>query len=147
VTPNLDFVAVPPEVVVELPADPRAARMARDLLRTQASAVLSAAELEDALLLASEVVTNAVLHGTPPITLQVALLELPPGARVSVTDSREEPPAVRVNDRAADAGRGMAVVDALATRWGVERLPEGGKTIWFEVCKRRFGVEAARRDP
>lgn len=94
---------------------------------------MPAAVLEDLLLLTSEVVTNAVLHGAAPITLQLELLDLPAGARVSVTDCHDQPPTVRASDRAAIAGRGMAVVDAIATRWGVEWLPQGGKTIWFEV--------------
>lgn len=121
------------EVVVELPAHRRAARLARSLVRAQAGTRLRPPVLEDLLLLTSEVVTNAVLHGAPPITMQLDFLDLPSGARVSVTDARDQPPTVRAASRDATAGRGMAVVDAVAHRWGVEWLPQGGKTIWFEV--------------
>jgi hypothetical protein len=31
-----------------------------------------------------------------------------------------------------ESGRGLAIVDALASRWGVDRF-EGGKSVWFEV--------------
>lgn len=107
--------------------------MARDRLRAEAASRLPTPALEDLLLLTSEVVTNAVLHGTPPITLSIEFLDRPSGVRVSVADCHESSPAVRVSNRAAIAGRGMAVVDAVANRWGVEPLPGGGKTIWFEV--------------
>jgi anti-sigma regulatory factor (Ser/Thr protein kinase) len=126
-------VAIQPEVMVELPADPGAARLARNVVRSGAGSALPPAVLDDLLLLVTEVVTNAVLHGSPPITMQVEVIPEPTTVKVAVSDGHAGSPLVRASDRAAITGRGMAVVDALASRWGVEWLAEGGKTIWFEV--------------
>lgn len=94
---------------------------------------MSPSRLQDTLLLATELVTNAVLHGAPPITMTIEVTGSPPVVRISVTDCNQRAPQLRSSDRGAIAGRGLSVVDALASRWGVQRLPTGGKTIWFEV--------------
>lgn len=90
---------------------------------------------EIVVLLVSELVTNAVQHGGPygptaTVDLQVeARSDL---VRVEVTDAGSGDP--RPGDGAIDrpAGRGLMLVEALATRWGCDRLP-AGKTVWFEL--------------
>lgn len=119
---------------MELPAHPGAARLARDRIRARLRGVMPPARLQDTLLLATELVTNAVLHGAPPITMTIEVTGSPPIVRISVTDRHQQAPLLRDSDRGAIAGRGMSVVDSLASRWGVRRLPAGGKTIWFEMA-------------
>jgi anti-sigma regulatory factor (Ser/Thr protein kinase) len=89
--------------------------------------------LDDVLLLASELATNAVLHTSGSVALfgwRTRNCEW----RVEVTDESPErlPPAVRQLPTAA-GGRGLAIVDTLATHWGQRRIP-GGKSCWFELC-------------
>lgn len=84
-----------------------------------------------AVLLTSEIVTNAIRHGHPPVLVHAELLGL--GLRVAVDDGGHEPVApvaqVRWDDR---GGRGLHLVQALAHDWGVRDAP-GGKQVWFEL--------------
>ncbi len=84
-------------------------------------------------LLVSEVVSNAVVHGTGPVTVE--LDETPQRLRVTVGDSSSDLPTVkRQRDLAATSGRGLMLVDSLAQAWGVRDSPSGsGKHVWFAV--------------
>lgn len=88
-------------------------------------------EVRDAaVLLASETVTNAFVHGRSDARLAVTLV--PGGVLVEVgDDNSRHPRAVDADDQALD-GRGLMIVTALAARWGV-RDEAIGKTVWFEV--------------
>jgi anti-sigma regulatory factor (Ser/Thr protein kinase) len=88
------------------------------------------AYVDAARLLVSELVTNAVLHARTDIALVVRLLRT--GVRVEVHDGSPSAPVVRHYDDEAMTGRGLALVDELARRWGVDREP-GGKSVWFEL--------------
>lgn len=85
----------------------------------------------DALLLVSELVTNALIHGRPPIGLALACS----GTRttVRVTDSDQQP-ILPQHPAAVDAlsGRGLRLLQVLATNWGVHTGPHG-KTLWFAL--------------
>jgi len=86
--------------------------------------------LEVVLLLTSELVTNAVRHGTGPVG--VALAWGDGGVRVEVEDQSHEWPVVQAMDRDALNGRGLILVDGLSRGWGV--LAGGtGKTVWFTL--------------
>ncbi|MFD4576273.1 SpoIIE family protein phosphatase [Streptomyces sp. NPDC058417] len=91
---------------------------------------------DDLELLASEVVTNALVHADSAVDLR--LRECADRVRVEVRDSDPRPPvpsAVLGTGRAeeeAESGRGLVIVDALAADWGSS--PSGrGKTTWFEI--------------
>ncbi|HUR15461.1 MAG TPA: SpoIIE family protein phosphatase [Mycobacteriales bacterium] len=84
----------------------------------------------DAELVVTELVTNAILHGRPPVTVRVA--DHDRGARVEVIDHGARPP-VRMRDAGHSmTGRGLALVAALTSEWGVSQV-EGGKVIWAEI--------------
>jgi hypothetical protein len=53
--------------------------------------------------------------------------------RVEVTDPDDQLPAMAMPDTDAVHGRGLVIVNGLASAWGVERTTEGGKTVWFEL--------------
>ena len=85
---------------------------------------------DDLVLVVSEIVTNAVRHGSPPVRLQVVVdgdLVV-----VQVADGSPSPPVPRDADEQAEGGRGMALVDLLAAEHGVRRDPPG-KTVWASV--------------
>jgi anti-sigma regulatory factor (Ser/Thr protein kinase) len=86
---------------------------------------------ETAVLLANELVTNAVEHGHGAAYLD-ATVEA--GAiRLEVTDSSTVTP--RPNSAVSELderGRGLMLIDALASRWGVSPRPDG-KTVWCEL--------------
>lgn len=82
-------------------------------------------------LLVSEVVTNAVRYGLPPITLAVDCAD---GAlQVRVTDGSTTEPLRRQPQSWEESGRGMQLVDLLSDDWGVEP-GEDGKTVWFRLA-------------
>ena len=90
--------------------------------------------LDDALLLISELVTNSVLHGGPPIVLAVDCDGS--GLHVRVRDGGPTMPVPRSADAAAESGRGMSLVDLLSSTWGVEPVADAhgpGKEVWFEL--------------
>lgn len=90
---------------------------------------------ETVVLLVSELVSNAVQHGGPySSTATVALeLETRPGlVRVEVTDAGTGDPRPGNGAINHPSGRGLLLVESLASRWGCDRLPVG-KTVWFEI--------------
>lgn len=114
-----------------LPGEPASA----GVLRRQLQALLvdlPAAQVDDVVLSTSEVFANAVLHGAGPVTVRVWPGRQP--LRVEVTDSGGGTPELDTAiDPEGESGRGLFIVDAVATRWGV--IPwatGGGKTLFFE---------------
>ena len=120
-----------PVAQVTLPADLQAARKARSFLDRTWCGNHHSALLDEARLLVSELVTNAVVHGAPPIALRVECdgsTELV----VAVSDGNPVPPLRRELTDDAASGRGIALVDLLSDRWGVD-VTGAGKTTWFRL--------------
>ena len=90
--------------------------------------------LDTAVLLTSELVTNAVRHGRPPYTLVVSVSDTE--VEVGVEDAEDAVPTRRGEDQLAEGGRGLVLVDALAEAWGT-RPRRPGKTTWFTVRRDR----------
>jgi anti-sigma regulatory factor (Ser/Thr protein kinase) len=90
---------------------------------------------DNAELALSEVVTNAILHGRPPMTVRLrGTVDHP---RVEVRDRSQAPPAMPRLDPDPEAmgdlttfGRGLSIVARASDAWGAEREPEG-KLVWF----------------
>jgi anti-sigma regulatory factor (Ser/Thr protein kinase) len=92
-------------------------------------------EAERLALVASELVTNAVLHAGTPFTVQV--LRAPESIWVAVRDATPQPPSRRTMDAEAVSGRGLRIVEKVALRWGVHVEPESsGKWVWAQVSIR-----------
>jgi anti-sigma regulatory factor (Ser/Thr protein kinase) len=87
--------------------------------------------LDASRLLVSELVTNAVLHARTDFELVIRVV--PQGVRIEVSDESPSAPVVRRYEDEAMTGRGLALVEDLAARWGVDERPHGGKTVWFEL--------------
>lgn len=84
-------------------------------------------------LLASELLANAVLHGPAGAAIGLQVRHTEVAVRVSVSDGGDNRPVVLHHEPTAPNGRGMAIVEAMSTRWGVEEHHDGGKTVWFEL--------------
>lgn len=128
---------VPYEVSCLLPCATGSVPRARDAVRAALVAWgVGAGATEDAELVVSELVTNAV-RASGPGGRQVAVRVVwaDEGAvRVEVGDSGAGRPVPRVPVRGAEGGYGLVLVEALAQRWGTERRPGGaGKTVWAEL--------------
>ena len=116
--------------VLALRAVPEAAPETRALLRQMLAGGPFEDRLDDAQLAASELVTNAVLHGRQPLFVEVRV----EGSclRVEVVDGSPVSPSFSMLDPTAVTGRGLMLISAASDRWGVDPLPEG-KVVWFEL--------------
>ncbi|MFB7614596.1 ATP-binding protein [Kitasatospora sp. NPDC056181] len=88
------------------------------------------------LLLVSELVTNAVVHGTPLGRRVLLVLDLDPSRlRIEVHDARtDRGPVLRPVDADDESGRGLILVKSLASRWGCCPRVGVGKIIWAEIA-------------
>jgi PAS domain S-box-containing protein len=122
------------EAVLHLPEDLRSAGTARAFVRRQL-AEWDAGGLEDAaVLLVSELVTNAVVHARSSARLRLQLRTT--SLRVEVTDSAVHlRPRPRDADDEATNGRGLGLVASLAQRWGSRPDADGGKTVFAELSR------------
>jgi anti-sigma regulatory factor (Ser/Thr protein kinase) len=111
--------------------EPGAPAHAREWLRDMLSGFGPPRELlDDTLIVVDELVSNSVVHAATPI---VVTLEYSGGVcRCAVTDRGASGPLPRVLERADGSGRGLRIVNAIASAWGVERS-DVGTTVWVEV--------------
>ena len=120
---------VPTVVLAPEPkAASRARRFVRDVLH---SWEVAPRVVDDAELLTSELVTNAVLHARSDATLEIE----GDAERFRVTVGDESPGEPRMRTYGPDSvtGRGLMLVDRLAREWGVEHNGRPGKRVWFEL--------------
>lgn len=121
-------VSQPVEFAADYPAEPHApARARRDVVSVLQEAGRGNTA-DTAALIVTELAVNAVRHAASPFSVAVRLDGLV--ARIAVSDQRDlssMPDAQLI----ATLPHGLALVDAIATRWGVEQI-SGGKTIWAE---------------
>lgn len=128
--------ASPAELI--LPNHPGSVREARAFTRRVLdAAAIPPDALEQATLMVSELVTNVVVHAASVVCLRV---RTGPVTRIEVEDEGGPLPE-QVVAAAASAmasasfepgGLGLAIVDALATRWGTDDAGRG-KVVWFEL--------------
>ncbi|MFL6157766.1 MAG: ATP-binding protein [Marmoricola sp.] len=123
-----------------LPASPPSVRLARDWVTGVLGDIGREELAESARLAVSELVTNAILHAEPPMTVHVrGTVDHP---RIEVTDQSMIPPRQRHLTMKPDpedefswstVGRGLDLVACYAVRWGADIDPRGsGKVVWFE---------------
>jgi PAS domain S-box-containing protein len=114
----------------DLPNDVSAPTLGRRFIAAALDALALDIHAETAALLASELVTNALVHADGPYRISIESGE---GVlRIGVTDGTTAGPQLSPDDMHATSGRGMRMIEALTDRWGVH-LGEGGKTVWFEL--------------
>jgi anti-anti-sigma regulatory factor/anti-sigma regulatory factor (Ser/Thr protein kinase) len=127
-------VARPPYLCEELrlaptPTAPAASRIfVRETCRYWQLALPDATVAERAVLLANELVTNAVVHAGTEVRLRLELR----GDRLHIAVRDDNPRLLRlvVPDSESAGGRGLWLVEQLARAWGVTPHPEGGKAVW-----------------
>ncbi len=115
-----------------LPGDTRCASFARRAVARTLEAGGCDVDTDAVLLLTSELVTNALLHGSLPLGLLVT--HVTGVFRLEVVDGSPALPVQRMNSSMATSGRGMELTDMLADRWGYAVDEETGtKSVWFEL--------------
>ena len=121
--------SMPYEAAFELPPTADSIGRARGIIR-DLDADLPGDVVDDAELLVSEVVTNAIRHGGPLIKL--SLLVDDHGLTIRVYDGARTMPVPRHPDVDVPSGRGLQIVEQVASAWGIVLEPTG-KTVWFRV--------------
>ena len=89
---------------------------------------------DTAILLTSELVTNAVLHARTDVV--VTVVREAHGARIAVTDGSPLPPSLRRHSMTSTTGRGVQLLDQLADTWSADADGDG-KTVWFRLSTSR----------
>jgi anti-sigma regulatory factor (Ser/Thr protein kinase) len=104
--------------------------IAEDLARRSVSADC----IDDVVLVASELVGNAIMHAPPPVDdeLDISWDLEPDAVVVRVLDGSPELPQRRRRDAKEANGRGLSIVAAIALDWGIRRT-ELGKQVWARV--------------
>ncbi|WP_310719596.1 ATP-binding protein [Streptomyces lydicus] len=125
------------EYVFPLPHLPEAVSVVRRRIRTVLADWNLAPDLaEDALLVISELITNAVVHAVPPATLRLSRVgsDGRSGLRIEVIDAGPAAPAgwPAAESAAGEHGRGLGIVTALAADCGT-RIHAAGVTWWAEL--------------
>lgn len=127
-----------PQFEVSLPAEQAAISRVRRQLRARLEQDGLESVADDVVLICTELVTNAVLHGClgfpPGITVKVTVVWSDVQLRLNVRDPSGVRPKEQEFSASRTSGRGLRLVDELSDRWGVETDPSGsGKTVWTEL--------------
>ena len=121
------------ELSALFPAVPNSVAAARRFVAASLRRVeLDPAAVDDAALLVSELVTNALTHAHSAVRVRVRVRVDDRAVRIDVFDSNAAAVELQPFDPVAESGRGLQIVDKLATAWDAAERP-GGKTVWFEL--------------
>jgi anti-sigma regulatory factor (Ser/Thr protein kinase) len=133
----------------DLPAGSEAPGRARRLMTEVLAAWNRDYDAEIVRLLVSEVVTNAARVTPPGHALDLTVQAEGDLVRVSVGDADSQRPVLRPATDEDESGRGMHLVAALASRWGVTDEPagKGGKRVWFELDSPADPADSSRSVP
>ncbi|MEU0151314.1 ATP-binding protein [Micromonospora fulviviridis] len=118
---------------LDLPVGPDALAAARQVVQ---SALVGwgfedLEDVADAVLVADELVSNAVRHGGGCLSLHLHARD--DEVTVCAVDGSAVVP--RRRDPDGDGGRGLRIIEALCRAWGVEDLPDGGKRVWVRLVR------------
>lgn len=121
--------------MVELDPEPASVGRAREFVASSVTRLGLEVLGPDASLVVSELTSNAVIHARTPVEVRVRALD--GGIRIEVRDGVEHGPAP-ADDDLAGRGLGLRVVAQLASRWGIDPMPDG-KVVWAELGTVRSG--------
>jgi anti-sigma regulatory factor (Ser/Thr protein kinase) len=121
-----------PQVSLSLPAEAASVATARRFI-LEAKWSGTKEHADRLALLVSELATNAVLHARTEFSISVHSLGRK--VRICVEDGNPSLPVAKDYGPTAATGRGIALVEALSSRWGVEQKA-AGKIVWFELDER-----------
>lgn len=123
-----------PGMELRLPVefDPGSVSLTRHAIKRQLQAWNITEQIDDLQLVVSELVTNAIRYGSGPIELTLTIN--PTSLRVAVADTNaEDLPASRTATMNEFTGRGVPLIEAISSSWGVEEVADG-KIVWAEIA-------------
>jgi anti-sigma regulatory factor (Ser/Thr protein kinase) len=116
----------------ELPPVPSSVPTARHVLLELLRAWGVPHDLDDAALLVTELVSNVIDHVGGAATLTVEVDNAEDWLRIAVVDGSAVLPVVQELDAARPRGRGLRMLQHIASRWGSDEVGDG-KRVWFEL--------------
>ena len=119
------------EATLDLPNELASVATARRFVEQHVRQWAADQILADAILVASELTANAITHAETPCRIRLALNDAT--LRIDVIDAGSGTPEPQRTDLAAEHGRGLLMVGAVAAAWGMEALPGDGKLVWAEL--------------
>jgi two-component sensor histidine kinase len=118
--------------VIDLEPSTFAPAQARRAVRQVVSQLVAPDVAHTAELLVSELVTNAVTHGTGRVRLMIDCANH--CLSITVSDDESAAPQIQPERPLSDGGRGLRMIESLASSWGVtQRLDRPGKDVWFRL--------------
>lgn len=121
------------EATLDLPRASTSAGAARRFVTQMVTEWKLEKLLDDAVLVASELATNAVTHADSSCRIRLSLS--PAALRIDVIDEGAGTPDPRAAGSTDEHGRGLLLVAALTSAWGLEVLPGDGKLVWAELTR------------
>ena len=109
-------------------AEPKSASIVRQYVRESLDSLRLGSD--EAVLLANELATNAIVHARSEFVVEVSVNELT--CRIGVIDHDQRRPDKIAGDHEETRGRGLELVEALSDTWGVEDRADG-KAVWCDV--------------
>jgi anti-sigma regulatory factor (Ser/Thr protein kinase) len=127
-------------------AEPERVAAARQQLRELLHDWSDEDQVDSAVLMTSEMLTNVLVHTDGDALLVAEVTGGPPRRlRAEVADASDDLPHKRHPGELASSGRGLVLMELLADRWGVDPRGEG-KSIWFELYEPSAGVSRETPD-
>jgi CheY-like chemotaxis protein len=123
--------SVEARAMCELPQELASVGLARRFVRSTLAEWRAAHLIDDALVVVSELTANAITHAYCSCELRLSLTASV--LRVEVVDSGPGAPEPQPASATREHGRGLHLVAALATAWGMEAADNGGKLVWAEL--------------
>jgi len=121
-------------VELQLVAQPAAAREGRHWVMSRVRDQGVPPDAMDVIeLLTAELLANAVVHGPDDGDIRIRTWRSGRLVSVAVTDESVSRPVVQSPTLTASGGRGMMLIDALSSAWGVDDGGAMGKTVWFSL--------------
>jgi serine phosphatase RsbU (regulator of sigma subunit) len=120
-----------PQSCLDLTDRTDAARLGRLFVAEQVTSRGAPEFVDDACVVGAELIANARQHGSAPVIVCVSGQQ--DRVRIEVRDGSSRLPVQPGHSTSNMTGRGLTLIHALSTTWGVERHPEGGKVVWAEL--------------
>lgn len=129
----LEALGQPPatEVTLDLPRELTSVATARRFVSQQVTDWQAEQIVADAVLVISELATNAITHADSSCRIRLSLTAAT--LRIDVIDAGSGTPEPQLADPTSEHGRGLGMVAAVAAAWGMEALPGDGKLVWAEL--------------
>jgi DNA-binding NarL/FixJ family response regulator len=121
------------EAAIELPQDATSVSAARRFVTQKLGEWELDLLVDDALLVTSELTTNAITHAESGCHIRLSVTAT--SLRIDVIDTGAGTPEPRPASATEEHGRGLHLVDALTTAWGLEVVPGEGKLVWAELAR------------